>query len=533
MVGAGPEELPSAMPLDGVVPFPADFQRRYRERGYWEDRTMDQVFAEAMTRHAERPALIFGDRTYSYSELVGGIGRLAGWLWERGLRPLDRVVVHLPNRPSFVLLHFALQRIGVVPIMALAAHRRYELEHYVRLADAVAYFGTDPALAAEVSAATKSLRLTVTGDELLSPPPAPPAPAVEVDPTDPCLLLLSGGTTGIPKLIPRTHNDYVYNTKVASLAQDISDQSVQLCVLPLAHNMPLACPGIQGVFLAGGKVVLGEGTRPEQVLPAIERHRVTHVAGVPALYIRWLADPLIQKCDLTSVELLQSGGQRLQPEVRRQMAKAFPRGFVQENFGMSEGTLFFTSRRDPEEVRLETVGVPVCADDEVRLTDEEGAEVPDGEVGELTVRGPYTLRGYYRAEDYNRRAFTTDGFYRSGDLMRRHPSGAYLVEGRIKDLVNRGGEKISAEEVENLILTHPAVCNVACVPLPDPVLGERMCACVILREGSGLRLEDLSSHLLQLGVAKFKLPERLEVMEAFPLSAFGKVSKKQLTARFS
>jgi 2,3-dihydroxybenzoate-AMP ligase len=231
------------------------------------------------------------------------------------------------------------------------------------------------------------------------------------------------------------------------------------------------------------------------------------------------------------VRLLQSGGQRLQPEVRRRMAEAFPNAFVQENFGMSEGTLFFVRRDDPEEVRMETVGTPISPDDEVRLTDEEGREVPDGEVGELTVRGPYTLRGYYRAPDYNARQFTPDGFYRSGDLMRRHPSRAYVVEGRIKDLVNRGGEKISAEEVENLILTHPAVRNVACVPLPDPVLGERMCACVILREGTALTLDALTTHLLGLGMAKFKLPERLELIEDFPLSAFGKVSKKTLAER--
>ena len=520
------------MTLDGVVPFPDEFQRRYRERGYWEDRSMHQVFSAAFARHAERTAIVFGDEKVSYSELDERAARLAAWIWERGVRPLDRVVVHLPNRPEFIYLHFALQRVGAVPIMALAAHRRYEIEYYLRLAGAVAYFGTDPGLAAEVQETNPQLRLVVTGDELRHPPHAPEPPEVAVDPTDPCLLLLSGGTTGIPKLIPRTHNDYVYNTKVASAAQAISGATVQLCVLPLAHNLALACPGIQGVFLAGGRVVLGSSTRPEEVLSAIERHRVTHLAGVPALYIRWLADPCSKSCDLSSVQLLQSGGQRLQPEVRKRMARVFPNAFVQENFGMSEGTLFFTSPDDPEEVRLETVGVPVCPDDEVRLTDEEGREVPDGEVGELTVRGPYTLRGYYRAEDYNQRVFTPEGFYRSGDLMRRHPSGAYLVEGRIKDLINRGGEKISAEEVENLILTHPRVRNVACVPLPDPVLGERMCACVIPQDGEGVSLDDLTAHLQELGLAKFKLPERVEIVDAFPLSAFGKVSKKALAERF-
>ena len=215
------------------------------------------------------------------------------------------------------------------------------------------------------------------------------------------------------------------------------------------------------------------------------------------------------------------------------MATTFRNAFVQENFGMSEGTLFFVRRDDPEVVRMETVGTPASPGDEVRLTDEDGNEVPEGEVGELTVRGPYTLRGYYRAPEHNARQFTPDGFYRSGDLMRRHPSGAYLVEGRIKDLVNRGGEKISAEEVESLILTHPAVRNVACVPVPDPVLGERMCACVIPQAGATLTMEELSVFLLDLGMAKFKLPERLELMEDFPLSAFGKVSKKTLVERLS
>jgi 2,3-dihydroxybenzoate-AMP ligase len=521
------------MPLDGVVPFPAEFQARYRAAGYWEDRTLDEVFSEAFARYAERPAVIWRDRTTTYAELLRSIDRLAARLWERGLRPLDRVVVHLPNCPEFLQLYFALQRLGVVPIMALAAHRRHEIDHYVRLAEASAYFGADRSLGREVQTANDCLQQVITLEELTDPGDAPRPPAFRADPMDPCVLLLSGGTTGIPKLIPRIHNDYLYNTRMAVLAQEISDRTVQLCVLPLAHNMPLACPGAQGVFLQGGVIVLGASTRAPDVLPAIEQLAVTHVAAVPALYIRWLADPLAETCDLSSVQLLQSGGQRLQPEVRRRMARTFPNAFVQENFGMSEGTLFFTRRDDPEEVRLETVGTPVSADDEVRLTDEEGREVPDGDVGELTVRGPYTPRGYYRAADYNQRAFTPDGFYRSGDLMRRHPSGSYLVEGRIKDLINRGGEKISAEEVENLILTIPSVRNVACVPLPDPVLGERMCACVIPQQGGQPTLEDITTHLLDLGIAKYKLPERLELMDSFPLSAFGKVSKKTLAQQFT
>jgi 2,3-dihydroxybenzoate-AMP ligase len=170
----------------------------------------------------------------------------------------------------------------------------------------------------------------------------------------------------------------------------------------------------------------------------------------------------------------------------------------------------------------------VCADDEVKLIDDEGGEVPEGEVGELACRGPYTLRGYFGVPEYNARQFTTDGFYRSGDLMRRHPSGNYVVEGRKKDLINRGGEKISAEEVENLILMHPAVINVACVPMPDSLLGEKMCAFVILRPQRQLALAELVGFLKAQEIARFKLPERLEVVSEFPMSTFGKVSKKAL-----
>ena len=197
---------------------------------------------------------------------------------------------------------------------------------------------------------------------------------------------------------------------------------------------------------------------------------------------------------------------------------------------MSEGTLMFVRRTDPEAMRLNTVGVPVCPDDEVRLVDDDDHIVAPGEVGELLARGPYTLRGYFGVPEYNARQFTSDGFYRSGDLMRLDPSGGYVVEGRKKDLINRGGEKISAEEIENLILSHPSVKNVACIPVPDPDMGERMCACVILRDGASLTFDELKTFLIAKEIAKFKLPERMELMADFPLSTFGKVSKKDLVA---
>lgn len=539
-----------SVPLDGLVPFPPEFAERYRAKGYWRDRTLRDEFDDIFDRFADRVAVISDDERISYAQIKQRSERLALNLLELGLQPLDRVVVTLTNTPQFVHFYFALQKIGAIPICALPSHRYHEIRQFVRLAEAVACAVPDkvsdfdfPGLISRIKAEAPSLRWNIVSGEapndatsledLLRRTPSQPANRlheIKIDPTDPAVFQLSGGTTGIPKLIPRTHNDYFYNSTIAIDVNKTREGDVLLGVLPIEHNLPLACPGLQGFLMKGLTVVLSTSGRPADVFRLIEQHNVTHLEVVPALLIRWINDPAVKQFDLSSVRVIQSGGQRFQPETRRQTQEVFPNGIVQENFGMSEGMLMFVRQDDPEEVRMETSGRPLSPDDEVKLLDDDDNEVPLGEVGELCCRGPYTLRGYFRAPEHNARAFTPDGFYRSGDLMRMHPSGNYIVEGRKKDLINRGGEKISAEEIENLILMHPAVQNVACVPMPDPMLGEKMCAYVIPRSGhNGLRLPELVDFLLQQEMAKHKLPERLEVVAEFPLSPFGKVSKKALT----
>ncbi len=530
------------MPLPGVVPFPPEFARRYREKGYWRDKSLAQEFAVVFKTYGPRAALVDGDRQLTYADIDRLSDNLALNLLELGLKPLDRVVPTLPNVAEFVILYFALQKIGAIPIAALVTHRFAEINQFVELSGATTCvyperqgdFEFEPMIQ-RVKQANPSLRLCIPLSRLKSLIDAPARlprsrlSEMSIDPTDPCIFQLSGGTTGIPKLIPRTHNDYAYNSKAAAPVCGVTGDSVLLLALPIAHNLPLACPGIQGYFFQGGKVVLSPSTRPEQIFSLVQKHKATHIKVVPALLIRLINDPAIGQYDLSSLRIIQSGGQRMQPEVRLKTHQLIPCAFVQENFGMSEGMLFFVRLDDAQEVKLETCGRPICADDEVKLLDDEDREVPDGEVGELTCRGPYTLRGYYGVPEYNARQFTSDGFYRSGDLMRRHPSGNYVVEGRKKDLINRGGEKISCEEIENLILSHPAVQNVACVPVPDPNLGEKMCACVVLKPSADLDLESLVDFLKGKEIAKFKLPERLMICEDFPVSTFGKVSKKALS----
>jgi 2,3-dihydroxybenzoate-AMP ligase len=264
------------------------------------------------------------------------------------------------------------------------------------------------------------------------------------------------------------------------------------------------------------------------VLAGIEKGKCTHLELVPAALIQLLSEETFGDYDLSSVKIISTGGQRLQPETSMLAEEKFPNGTVQEVFGMAEGLLMYNDLDDPPDVRHLTAGKPVSDGDEVKLIDDAGKEVPDGETGEMACRGPYTLRGYYKAPEVNAMSFTEDGFYLSGDIMRMHSSGNVIVEGRIKDLINRGGEKISAEEVENMIIAHPSVNNVACVPMPDPVLGERTCAYVIPATGQVPDLEEIKAFLTKQGIAKFKFPERLEIVDAFPLSPFGKVSKKDL-----
>lgn len=538
----------SGTTLDGVTPFPAEFAARYREKGYWQDRPMRDVFADWCRDHAPRVALRDANRAVTYAELDARSTNLALNLLDLGIRPGDKLVVQLPNVIEFVYLHFALQKIGAMPVLALPPHRYREISCFVEIAGAVALVTPDvqgdfsyTQMAQRLQDETPSLKYGIVYGNApegfvslldLIERPATRAladlAAISIDPCTPALFLLSGGTTGIPKLIPRTHNDYVLNSKLAAAVTDIREGDVLLDILPIGHNLPLACPGLQGFLGRGCEVVLHNSTAPEQVFSLIDRYQVTHIHVVPALLIRWLESPVHADYDLGSVRVIQSGGQRLQPETRKRTQQRLPNCFVQENFGMAEGVLMFVRRDDPLDVRMETVGRPVCEDDEIMLLGEDDQPVKPGEVGELCCRGPYTLRGYYRAPEHNARAFTPEGFYRSGDLMRQHPSGNYMVEGRKKDLINRGAEKISAEEIENLILSHPAVVNVACVAMPDPLMGERSCACLILRHGETLALPELVAFLMTQEIAKFKLPERVEIFDTFPLSNFGKVSKKDL-----
>jgi 2,3-dihydroxybenzoate-AMP ligase len=530
--------------LDGCVPWPAEFARRYIEAGLWEGLTVAEMVERTARRLPQKVAVVYGDDRITYEELIRSAQRLANGLLRLGLKPQDRAVVQLPNRPEFVSLYLALNYIGVIPVMALRAHRQAEIRHFVKSSGATAYFIADRVgafdyrpMATEIAAEFPSLRHVVVAGEA-GPNQTPFATlsisetdeallaSVRPDPGDVSTMLLSGGTTSLSKLIPRTHNDYVLNARLCARVGGFSEHTVFLAILPLGHNYNLASPGMLGTFYSGGSLVIAKSTDAGDVFATVAREGVTVIAAVVPLITTWLNTNVAQQFDVSSLKVIQNGGARLAPELRVRLRKEL--GCTpQEIYGTAEGLINMTRLDDSDDMLLESSGAPVSQLDEIKVLDDAGHEVPDGESGELVTRGPYTIRGYYNAPQINAEAFTSDGFYRMGDIVRKRGRYVY-TEGRRKDLINRGGEKISCDEVENLIFGISQVKQVSVVAMADPVFGEKACACVVLHPGSQLTFDELIAHLRAQQIASFKLPERLEVMASFPVSPVGKILKREL-----
>ncbi|TWF82407.1 2,3-dihydroxybenzoate-AMP ligase [Pseudonocardia hierapolitana] len=532
------------MVRDGVVPWPEEFARRYVAAGFWQGRALGELLREAAESRPDSVALVDGGLRLTHAGLADRADAMAARLVGLGLGPGDRIVVQLPNTWEFVVLTLACLRAGIVPVMALPAHRRAELAHLAGHAEAAAIAVPDrlrdfdhQSLAAQLVAEVPALRhVLVAGDEIAAGhhdlralgAPGPGWSGPHPDSRDVAVFLLSGGTTGLPKLIARTHDDYAYNALASAQVCGFDAGTVYLVSLPAGHNFPLACPGILGTLLSGGRVVMLPSPEPVRAFATIAAEGVTHTAVVPAVAGRWL-EHAAEHGPLASLRVLQVGGARLADELARRVRPVLG-ATLQQVFGMAEGLLNYTRLDDPEEIICTTQGRPLSPDDEVRLVDELDEDVPDGEPGSLLTRGPYTPRGYYRAPEQNARAFTADGWYRSGDICRRTPDGYLIVEGRDKDMINRGGEKISAEEVENLVYQLPAVSQVAAVAMPDAVLGERVCVFVVPRPGAAVTLDEVRDAMDAAGVARFKLPERLELVDELPTTKVGKIDKKALRA---
>ncbi|MCF7549504.1 (2,3-dihydroxybenzoyl)adenylate synthase [Pseudonocardia sp. WMMC193] len=535
----------------GFTPWPAEFVERYVEAGYWGSETLGGLLRGWAARSPGDVALVCGPRRLTYAELDAAADAMAAGFGARGFGPGDHVVVQLPNVAEFVVALFALLRLGAIPVLTMPAHRRAEIVHVAQVSEAVACLVPDRhegfdhvALAEQVRREVPSVRsvfvrgepgasvssVSFGGFEDLADVPVPGARVDDAaSAEDVALLLMSGGTTGRPKLIPRTHRDYAYNLRAAAQVCGLTERDVYLAVLPIGHNLPLACPGVLGTLSAGGTAVLAPAPSPDVAFGLVERERVTVSSVVPPLARLWVEAAPQDGRDLSSLDRLMVGGARLDVGTADRVQEVLGVRLIQ-SLGMAEGLLTQTRPEDPPEIVRSTQGRPMSPADEIRVLDEAGRPVPAGEVGELWTRGPYTLRGYYRAAEYNRLAFDDEGFYRTGDLVRVLPGGHVVVAGRVKEVINRGGENVSATELEEELLGHPAVAAAAVFPLLDDDLGETVCAAVVLRPATPRppKLKELKAYLRERGLARFKHPDRLLLVDTLPLTGVGKVDKKAL-----
>ncbi|WP_416057341.1 (2,3-dihydroxybenzoyl)adenylate synthase [Stenotrophomonas maltophilia] len=522
--------------------WPADRVARYRAAGHWRGETFPGFLRERAEQFADDIAVVAGDVRLSYAQLWHEAGRIGAGLLQHGLQPGDRVLVQLGNTASFITTVCGLFRAGLVPVYALPAHRITELAHFARKAEASAYITADVheghdhrRLARELQDAVPAIaHVVIDGDAAefsaldglqgdRSQLPADP------DPQSVAFLQISGGSTGLSKLIPRTHDDYIYSFRASNAICGIDRDSVYLVALPAAHNFPMSSPGFFGALYAGARVVLSPGPGPDAAFPLIAREQVTCCGLVPPLALLWAQAAATSKHDLSSLQVLQVGGAKLVPEAARRVIEGLG-CTLQQVFGMAEGLVNYTRLDDPEDLIVACQGRPISPDDEVRVVDDHDQAVAEGEVGHLLTRGPYTIGAYHNDAAANARSFTDDGFYRTGDRVQQLPGGYLVVQGRAGDHINRAGEKISAEEIEDHLLAHPGVFDAAVVSIPDEYLGERSCAFVI-QQGEAIKAPALKAWMRGRGLAAFKVPDQVVFVDSFDTTAVGKISRRELRAQ--
>lgn len=528
------------------TPWPECAEQHYRKQGYWQDRTLFDYLTETKEQYPHSLALVSGSHEYTYQELYQKSLELASGFTSIGLNSGDTVVLQMTNSAEFYFCFFALTICGVKPVLALPAHRSMELRYFCNHTKAKAYIFSDQIAGfdAQKTALTlledcPSLETIVTTGQpsnakvkTLNTLYMTPCKQQEGMASDVAFYQLSGGTTGTPKLIPRTHNDYAYSVIGSIDICQFSSTTNYLCVLPVAHNFPLSSPGALGVFFSGGCVILSHDTMPQHAFSLIEKHQVTVTALVPPLALLWMQYVDTATEDISSLELVQVGGAKFSEAAAKQLPNKL-NCQLQQVFGMAEGLVNYTRLDDPIDIITGTQGRPISPDDELLVVDENGENVPFGHEGQLLTRGPYTVRGYYRAKEHNQRAFNHTGFYLTGDLVKMTAEGNITVTGRDKDQINRGGEKIAAEEIENILLQHHSVHDAALIAIKDTFLGERSCAIIVLKQEETIKPIALKRFLHNKGLAEYKIPDHIHFVNTLPKTSVGKINKKQLREQFS
>ncbi|MDH1254278.1 AMP-binding protein [Comamonas thiooxydans] len=520
--------------------------------GSWISSTVGDVLRKTAQQYPQRMAFIGDERCISFAELDDATERLGAALLDLGLNPGDRAIFQLGTTIETVIALLASFKAGIVPVCSLPQHREIEIGQLTEQSGARGYFAQAgfsasfdlPAFAESMMARHPSLQylIVVRGEragaasmqQLIDGMPLAQArerlAGVRLGLADVLSFQLSGGTTGVPKIIPRFHAEYLGHSAGWARRYQIDADSRLIWSLPLMHNAGQLYALIPPVLM-GTSVVLMSRVEIARMLDLIGQHRVTHALSIGPIAPQLMVYPDIARHDLSSLKLFSTMS-------RADTLEAHLGVPCSNLYGITEGLLLGSPGNASVVARHSTQGCSGCGDDEIRLLEPESEQpVPEGQPGELCFRGPSSLTGYFSNPEANAQSFTRDGFYRTGDMVTAHNVDGvlhYAFEGRLRDNVNRGGEKIGCEEVEGHVSQHPAVSDAKLVAMPDPFYGEKACVFIIPRPGmQAPDVKELGQFLVDRGLAKYKCPERVEVVEEFPLTRVGKVDKPSMKRRIA
>ena len=525
--------------------------RQYRAAGLWQDVTLSERFLAQAERFADKLAIVVDGRRATYRQLQRDVLSVANGLLAEGLEPGDVIAGQLPNSYEIPVLHLACNMVGMLYMPLHDSWRALEVGHllaqakvkvvisrhlyrdfdYVRmirdlrpdLPDLKTHF----VIGESAGDGIKPFEMLIAAEPLGTKQIA----SLRPDPDYPAALMLSGGTTAISKISRYSSNDLQAMLNAARDGARFVETDVAAALAPAGtgatgYVYPVLMPLLNG----GTSVMLPHWSNPEDAADLMVKENCTYATAIPAQLIKLL--PTFRsrpRDDFHSLRVITNAGAPLPYDAAREVEE-LTGAVIQSIYGATDaGTPTLTAADDPREKRLGTVGriVRGC---ECEIRDSDGNALPAGTVGEVTWRGADKSWGYLGADDQTRSVFTQDHFYKSGDLGQFDEDGYLKIVGRIKDMILRGGRNVSPLVIEEALIKHVDVQDVAVAAMPDPVLGERACAFVIARPGAGLELAGLLEFLRGEGLATWQLPERLEIMQEFPRSAGGKTLKRELTA---
>jgi non-ribosomal peptide synthetase component E (peptide arylation enzyme) len=536
--------------LEGFTPYKEEDVKQYTKRRWWLGLTFGDILDRAADMHPAKEAFVDTQSRLTYGEAREKTNRLAMALMDSGIQPLDRVLIQLPNWNEFVFAYFALQKIRAIPVLLIDRYRQFEINHLITLTGATSwivpskYKNTDylPIIHDVLKEHPEVKRvITVRGsgdqkpfasfERLIDEAQLTEANLARLadrrpDPADVAHMGPTGGTTGVPKIVPRTHNSLITGIEFCAKAWEQHCQDINLLAGPIGHDLTFS-KGFMGSIITCGKIIFLDATDDQGICETIEREKVTAIIWVPTLAQRMLQYKDLSKHDLSSLKKMHSAGGASHPTLVKDVTEKLKMKFY-NGYGATEGMTTITRTTDSLETICTTVGRPTCPYDTYKVIDKDGNSLPPNTDGELVLKGPGVFTGYYNNPTENKEAFTRDGFFRTGDLAKIDEQGYIRLTGRIKEMINRGGESISATEIEKLISRHADVAAVAVIPMSDPFMGERVCAYIQPKAGVRLSFDKIISFLKDQKASVLELPERIEFIDAMPYTGAEKVDKRFL-----